>query len=277
MTASQSSPQVSRGKVLVVLSSTNSLPLRDHKEYKTGYFLNEMMVPVKAIVDAGLQPVFANPQGTTPVMDPHSDDPSFFGGNEQTLRDYKAFRDRLEGFSTPRKLRDVVREGLDGYVGVFFPGGHAPMGDLLQDSDVGATLQYFHAKGKPTGLICHGPIALLAASSQPPALVEAIAANDSKKASELARGWIYAGYRMTAFSTAEEKTAEEGGTRAFLGGKVRFYPDEALRMAGGNVETAPPGKSHVVHDRELFTGQQPFSDAEFAAQFLPALLAGLEK
>jgi putative intracellular protease/amidase len=261
-------------RVLVVLSSATAIPLRDGKEYRTGYFLNELMVPVKALIDAGVEPVFANPKGNTPTMDVHSDDPSFFGGDAKLLAEIRALRDSLPGLSRPRRLADVIAEGLDGYAGVFVPGGHAPMGDLLEDADTGSVLRAFHERGKPTGLICHGPIALLSTTKDPHAFVAALAAGDEARARALAEGFPYAGYRMTSFSTAEEKHMEEIG---FLQGLVRFYPDAALRAAGGAVDVGPAFKSHVVRDRELFTAQQPASDAEMVRAFVPAVLESAKR
>jgi len=37
------------------------------------------------------------------------------------------------------------------------------MQDLLTDKSLGKILTSFHASGRPTGIICHAPIALLAA------------------------------------------------------------------------------------------------------------------
>ena len=45
-----------------------------------------------------------------------------------------------------------------------------------------------------------------------------------------------------------------------IGGKVLFYPDFALRTAGGDVSVVAPWKSYVLQDRELISGQNPFSD-----------------
>jgi putative intracellular protease/amidase len=260
-----------KGQVLVILSSANKLPLKEGKEYATGYFLNELMVPVKAMISAGFTPVFANPAGNPPVMDEHSDSKDFFNDDPKALAAIKELRDGIATYKSPRKVADVVREGLDGYIGVFFPGGHAPMGDLLKDTDVGAVLQHFHAKGKPTGMICHGPVSLLAAAKEPAALVEAIAAGNVAEQKRLAAGWPYAGYRVAVFTRAEEQTAEQGGKAGFLKGYVRFYPDDALRAAGATVDVAAPFQSHVVRDRELITGQQPKSDDAFAVQYLAAL------
>ena len=46
---------------------------------------------------------------------------------------------------------------------VFVPGGQAPVVDLMQDAELGEILGHFHSKSKPAALLCHGPIAVVAA------------------------------------------------------------------------------------------------------------------
>ncbi|MEP7457713.1 DJ-1/PfpI family protein, partial [Phyllobacterium sp. SB3] len=74
-----------------------------------------------------------------------------------------AFAENLEPLKHPKTLASVVAEGTDGYVGLFIPGGHAPMADLISDKNLGKILTSFHDTGRPTGIICHGPIVLLSA------------------------------------------------------------------------------------------------------------------
>ena len=97
--------------------------------------------------------------------------------------------------------------------------------------------------------------------------VAALAAGDAAGAQAKAKGWIYAGYKMTIFSTAEEQQREP----LEIGGKVLFYPDFALRTAGGDVSVLAPWKSYVLQDRELISGQNPFSDEALLKLLLPAL------
>jgi putative intracellular protease/amidase len=134
------------------------------------------------------------------------------------------------------------------------------MQDLLKDSSVRQVLTHFHQAGKPTALICHGPISLIAAMPEAENFVEAMYQGDSKKAKALSKMLIYKGYKMTIFSTSEEKISESKQ----LGGKIRFYPEEAMKIAGGDVRVAQPWQSQVVQDRELITGQNPFSDDALA-------------
>ena len=259
--------------VLVIVSSKSTLQLQDGKSYPTGYYLNELTVPVRKLVERGYAVVFANPAGNPAVMDKRSDSADHFGNDRALYDSYRKFHDGLTGLKKPEKLSAVIEKGLDPYVAVFFPGGHAPMVDLVQDADVAIVLNHFHRAGKPTAFICHGPIALVSTVKDPQAFVLALEKGDMKAAKQLAAGWPYAGYRMTIFSTAEEQVAEATG----LGGKVRFYPDAALIAAGGNVELAKPWSPHVVKDRELITGQNPGSDGLFSEALLNAVEATRSK
>jgi putative intracellular protease/amidase len=257
-------------RVLVVFSSETKITVvkdratGETSEHPTGFFLSELMVPLRRLIAAGYTPSFASPKGGVAVMDKVSDGAFWFGGNE---REYRAVRAEceglglcgtgLEGTRQLVTLAEVRERGLDEYAAILVPGGHAPMEDLLKDADLGAILREFHAAGKPTALICHAPVALLSARD--------------------ANGWVYSGYRMTAFSTKEEKQ-EEPGEDNVLGGFVKQYPDEALDAAGGRVVVrARKWQSNVVVDRELITGQNPFSDHEFADALLKSLSAGKQR
>ncbi len=262
--AAESSPTI-----LVVVSSKSTLELRDGKTYPTGYYLNELTVPVRKLIDRGYKVVFANPAGNVAAMDKRSDSAAHFGNDSAVYESYRKFHDGLTGLKKPEKLSALIEKGLDRYAAVFFPGGHAPMEDLVKDLDVAIVLNHFHQAGKPTAFICHGPIALVSTVKNPNAFVLALENGDMEEASQLALGWPYAGYKMTSFSTAEEQVAEASG----LGGKVRFYLDDALIAAGGKVEVLKPWSPHVVTDRELITGQNPGSDTLFSEALLNALEA----
>ena len=85
----------------------------------------------------------------------------------------------------------------------------------------------------------------------------------------LAQGCPYADYKIAVFSKAEELQIEQPQ----LGGRAPYYNDEALKAAGAQIQNAESWKPNAVVDRELITGQQPFSDTAFA----DALIALLEK
>ena len=260
---------MSKGKVLVVMSSANALDLKDGKKYSTGYYLNEFVVPYRKLVEAGYEPVIANPKGDLPVMDANSNNAMFFGGDDAARADALKFAEGLELLKHPQTLASVVANGTEGYVGLFIPGGHAPMADLLKDKNLGKILKSFHDTGRPTGIVCHGPIVLLSALPDPDAFIASMIAGDGK-ASSLNAGWPYAGYRLTVFATGEEQALEGPGG---LGGNVQYYPVNALAEAGARVETIANWHPNVVVDRELITGQQPMS----APAFGDALVAKLNE
>jgi putative intracellular protease/amidase len=62
-------------------------------------------------------------------------------------------------------------------------------------------MRHFHETSKPTAVLCHGPISLLSASLNSKEVVTALAAGARAKV----EGWIYSGYKMTIFLTAEER------------------------------------------------------------------------
>jgi len=238
-----------QGKVLVVFSGADSIPLKGGGVHKTGYFLSEMAIPVRLLKNAGWQIECASPTGALPIMDKSSDSRQFFKSDEEYL-EAKKIAESSE-LKAMKKLSSYTEDRLKGFDGIFVPGGHAPMADLYKDPDLGMILKYFHSSGKPTALICHGPVSLLAARD--------------------GSGWIYKGYSVTAFSDAEEKEAEKSGA---LGGNVQFYICDALAEAGAQIRNADKlWQSNVVRDRELITGQNPGSGEELAEVFLEALTA----
>ncbi|MBF0850968.1 type 1 glutamine amidotransferase domain-containing protein [Gluconobacter sp. R75690] len=257
----------SRGRVLVVLSSAHELTLRDGRHYPTGFYLNEFAVPVQALIQAGYEPVFADPQGNAVTWDAHSASARYFGGSEKALQNTIQFVEGLDSLKHPRTLASVRVEGSSMYVGIVVPGGHAPLEDLMTDPDLGEILRAFHNDGKTTGLICHGPVALASSLPNARGFHAALVAGNTNDIRRLAAGWPYTGYHMTVFSTPEEQFAETHQ----LKGHVLFYPATALADAGAMVEEAQIWTPNIVTDRELITAQQPFSDKEFSVALVKAL------
>ncbi|MEI2301778.1 type 1 glutamine amidotransferase domain-containing protein [Ensifer sp. MJa1] len=253
------------GNILVVLSDENRLELKDGKVFETGFYLNELMQPVTAFLDAGHRVTFATPKGMAPTVDRTSIDKVYFGGDETAMQDSEALLAKLKITSpdeTPVvSLSRVAQIGYDQFDAVYVPGGHAPMQDLLVDEEMGRLLQHFHVNGKTTALMCHGPIALLSTLAGATEFTGALAAGH--KVTEV--GWIYAGYRMTVFSNGEEDIAKP----LLKGGEMKFYPQDALATAGGTLENGKtPFAPNMVVDRELITGQNPASATKVASEIL---------
>ena len=259
---------MAKGTILVVGSNATQLEARGGGSITIGQFLNETAVPVMALVAAGYDFVLATPTGEKPHMDRDSDALIYFANDNQARTRARDFFNKDPAMNRVRTVRSVIEEGLDRFAGVFFPGGHAPVVDVMQDPDVREVLRYFHTNRKPTAAICHGPTAILAAMDNARQFRAALIGGDSAKARELAKGWQYAGYRMTVFSRSEEKYAEDNVFHA----KLLFNMPDALEAAGGEVVTTDKDfTSFVVVDRELVTAQNPMSDHELATKFIEML------
>jgi len=245
-------------RVLVGMSSVDYVPLQGGMNHTVGFYLDELATPLRAIVDAGFQVTFANPQGNLPPMDPVSNSSIWFATPNPIKANY-LYKQALQlvenmtvnnNFGSPQLYSSITEDQLSQYDGIFIPGGHPPMVDLYKDADLGKILVYFHNNNKPTGMICHGPMATASAS-----LVQT--------------PWIYEGYQMTVYTTAGEKVNE-----LLWGGDLLFYPEDYLGGLNANlseIEFAAGSIPHVVQDRELTTGMNPFSADMLGTAFVQSL------
>jgi putative intracellular protease/amidase len=119
------------------------------------------------------------------------------------------------------------------------------MEDLAVDADAGRILTQALDGGLPVGVVCHGPAALLAAVRE-----------DGTNA--------YAGYRITAFTNAEERMAGSAD-------KAKWLLQDRLADAGLKVEAGEPFAPHVEVDRNVVTGQNPASSGPLATELLAKL------
>lgn len=255
----------SKGQILVLLSSESEMQLQEGKTISTGYYLNEFGVPADAFIQAGYELVLATPKGNAPVVDQKSVSIDYFGGSAAEMQRIKEVIAALPDINDTLSLSEILDGGLAQYKAVFIPGGHAPLIDLANNPEVGEILSHFNANAKPTAAICHGPIALLSAQQNSTAFQQGLIEQTDPKATD----WIYAGYKMTIFSNSEEAVFEG----SLDGKKLQYYPGQAMQQAGGNMQYSADWTSNVVIDRELITGQNPFSDKALAAAVLKQLAA----
>lgn len=226
---------MSKGTVLVIGSNGTRIEVQGGGTGDTGQYLNETVVPAMAFLDAGYDVVLATPNGTKPHIDEASDSPQHFGGDEAAYKRAWAFFNDHPSMNQVRTLQSVIDEGLEKYAAVFVPGGAAPVVDLMQDPELGKILRHFHDRKKPTAFLCHGPIASVAAMSSTRQFRAALIAGDNAKAAGLAKGWQYAGYKMTVFTGSEERVIEN----KILHAKLYFYMTEALRLAAADISVGP--------------------------------------
>lgn len=228
-------------KILFVMTGADHWTLADGAQHPTGFWAEEAVAPYEAFRAAGHEVVVATPGGVVPTVDKGSLAAEVNGGQEGAERVSAALAAMTE-LQRPVRLEDV---DLDDYAAVFYPGGHGPMEDLAVDATSGRLLVDALHSGRPLGVVCHGPAALLAA-----------VADDGSNA--------FAGYRVAAFTNSEER-------QAGLADKAKWLLEDRLTEAGVDVRTAEPWAPHVVVDRNLVTGQNPASSAPLAAELLKKL------
>jgi putative intracellular protease/amidase len=228
-------------KILFVMTGVDHWTLADGTKHPTGFWAEEAVAPYEAFKAAGHEIVVATPGGVVPAVDRGSLAPEVNGGQEGADRIAAVLASMAE-IENPIRLEDVR---LDDYDAVFYPGGHGPMEDLAVNATSGGLLIDTLASGKPLGVVCHGPAALLAAEK-----------SDGANA--------FAGYRVAAFTNAEE-------TQAGLAERAKWLLQTRLEEAGVDVRAGEPWAPNVVVDRNLITGQNPASSAPLAAELLRKL------
>ncbi|MGW1375193.1 type 1 glutamine amidotransferase domain-containing protein [Streptomyces sp. NPDC002446] len=228
-------------KILFVLTGAEHWTLADGTKHPTGFWAEEAVAPYEAFTAAGHEVVVATPGGTVPTVDEASLAPEVNGGQEGADKITGA----LASFTGLRRPIALDAVDLDDYAAVFYPGGHGPMEDLAVSPVSGRLLIDALDSGKPLGVVCHGPAALLAAERQ-----------DGTNA--------FAGYAVAAFTNAEE-------TQAGFADKAKWLLQDRLTQAGVAVREGEPWAPKVVVDRNLVTGQNPASAAPLAAELLGKL------
>ena len=214
--------------ILMVVTSADAVDA----DHPTGLWLEEFEVPFQKFKAAGYDVVVASPKGGKAPIDPAS------------TKDAAPEAETTAALADTRKLADV---DLDGYVAVFFPGGHGTMFDLPDDATVKKTVSHFIENDQPAAFVCHGPAALVGAT--------------------LSDGTpVVQGRKVTGFTDSEEKAVK-------LDEKMPFLLETRLKELGGEFAGAADWQAHVVVDGNLITGQNPASSGEAA----DALIAQLKK
>ncbi|GAB4583691.1 type 1 glutamine amidotransferase domain-containing protein [Nocardia sp. IFM 10818] len=228
-------------RILFVMTGVDYWTLADGSKHPTGYWAEEFAAPYEAFTAAGHEIVVATPGGVVPAVDRGSLAPEANGGPEGAEKIAETLR-KASALTSPVRLEEVDLAEFDA---VYYPGGHGPMEDLAVNADSGRLLAAALASGKPLGVVCHAPAALLATAD---------AGGDSP----------FAGYRVTGFTNAEE-------TIAGFADKAKWLLQDRLVALGTDFRAGEPWAPHIEVDRNLYTGQNPASSAPLAAELLKAL------
>lgn len=216
-------------KVLMVLTSHDQL---GNTGKKTGFWLEEFAAPYYVFKDAGADLVLASPQGGQPPLDPKSDEVS-----AQTDATHRFQQDPAAQAALAHTvlLSSVSGEGFDL---LFYPGGHGPMWDLVDDPHSIALIESMAAAGKTVAAVCHAPSVF-------------------KHAKAADGAPLVKGKKVTGFTNTEEAAVQ-------LTDIVPFLVEDMLKANGGIYSKGADWQPHVVIDGGLITGQNPASSADAA-------------
>lgn len=224
--------------ILMVMTSHDTL---GDTGRKTGFWLEEFAAPYYVFRDAGVTLTLASVKGGQPPIDPKSDLPE---NQTPAMTRFKQDLAAQKHLSETMKLEAIRADDFDA---VFYPGGHGPMWDLVENTASIALIESFWKAGKPVAAVCHAPAVLRRVKDHGVPLVK--------------------GRRVTGFANSEEEAV--GLTKV-----VPFLVEDELKHLGGLYEQAANWESFVITDGRLITGQNPASSTAGAEALLALLSKG---
>jgi len=242
-------------RILILMTNTKTLGLLHGRRQPSGFWAEEFVVPYDHFVAAGYDVDIATIGGLPPTPDAASLDRNTVSAtrpagsrdrDEENIAHYREVIDSVDALRHPMDVADLTPERLEQYAGIYVCGGHGAMEDLPYDPGVKQVMRTILALDKPLALTCHGHAALLQL-------------RDSQGR------WPLEGYRMVAFSHEEELVTE-------MAGQLPFVLQVELERLGARYESsAVIWGSCVIEDRNLVTGQNPYSSTELAETFVKKL------
>jgi putative intracellular protease/amidase len=242
-------------KLLTILTNTAHLTLTDGEEYPSGFWAEEFAVPYELFKRAGYAVDVATLGGVPPTVDKSSLDPGFMKwvrpsftrvDDAAAAAKYCRTIEAAEGLRSPKDVGKLTKDDLALYDGVYIVGGHGCMEDMPASPAMTRLLLSVLALDKPLASVCHGPTAFLSPR-------------------DMAGESPFAGYQVTCFSHVEEFYTK-------INGRLPMVLEIELKRLGLQYSKGPyPWCSHVVVDRNLVTGQNPFSSEALGKHFLDLL------
>ncbi|OCB76387.1 type 1 glutamine amidotransferase domain-containing protein [Flavobacterium piscis] len=231
----QKTNKKSMKKVLFVVTSNDKL---GNTGEKTGFWSEELAAPYYELLDKGVEITIATPLGGQPPIDPKSADPA--SATEDTKR-FDADKTLQEKLKHTLKLSTINQEDYDA---VFYPGGHGPLWDLVEDKNSIALIESFYTHKKPVAFVCHAP-----------AVLKNVKVNGE---------FLVKGKKVTGFTNEEEEAV--GLTKV-----VPFLLEDALTQNGAKFSKIENWQPYAVEDGLLITGQNPASSKLVAGKLLEKL------
>ena len=227
---------MSAKKILMVLTSHDELGDTGHK---TGFWVEEFAAPYYAFIDAGVEVTLASVKGGQPPVDPNSAAPD--AATDATKR----FEQDSAAKTLMANTKPLAEVKADDFDAVFYPGGHGPLWDLVDNQDSISLIEQFLNSDKPVGAVCHASAVLLNAKN---------AAGKS----------VVFDKKVTGFSNSEEDAVQ-------LTNVVPLLVEDELIKQGGQYQKTDDWGELAIEDGLLITGQNPASSELTAKKLLTKL------
>lgn len=250
----QLGPYKGTGKILVYSTSKYLVEMANGKLFNSGVHTSEILLPMYHFARAGFDKFdFATRDGGAIAFENWTF-PMATGTNggepyEHKLRDTA---DRYsQGLNNPMKTEDVAPD-LNGYVGIFIPGGHGPLVEFHLDNAMGALLRKAHDMQLPILSLCHGPTVLRAA------------------ALDWKGEFPFKDYKTKMFPDAVDVWSPSVG---YLPGQLKAedHAEHQLKELGMQIMNTEMDDS-VYQDRELISGASNQGAQKFAELAIQVLL-----
>ncbi|MDF2515134.1 MAG: hchA 1 [Sphingobacterium sp.] len=199
----------------------------------TGLWLSELTHIYRKAKEKKWDITIGSPKGGHVPIDPESLKPLVLDKISKNYYEDPIFRDEL---NHSKDLYEVTNEPFDC---IYLAGGHATMYDFPDNENIQEIIRQQYENSKLVAAICHGVGGLLNV--------------------RLSNGeYMLKGKSITGFDWFEETIARRKR-------EVPFNLEAAIKNRGANLRKAfIPMTSNVVVDKNLVTGQNPFSSKEIA-------------
>jgi molecular chaperone Hsp31 and glyoxalase 3 len=236
-------------KVLVLCTEERYFKMTNGKQFSTGNNVQETMVPLMHLVNAGFDFDVVTPTGKAAILEEWS-----VPQKDEAVLTFR--RAHTSKFNKPHSLKKLVESNTlneeSNYIALFLPGGHGSMVGLPEDKNVGTLLRWIKASDRYLVAVCHGPAAMIA----------------KEKAGQPNP---YNGYKMVAFPDKFDKQSPSFG---YLPGQLPWFQCEALEKEGITVINEKiTGATHI--DRKLISGDSPKACDELGKITVDALFKAL--
>ncbi|RDY61537.1 type 1 glutamine amidotransferase domain-containing protein [Flagellimonas nanhaiensis] len=221
-----------RGKILAVVTSAGTM---GNSGKTTGYELTELARAYYIFKANGFEVDIASPEGGEPPVVIDDEDMGAF--------DYAFLNDSIAQYKTRHtiKMEDVVPED---YQAVFFAGGKGAMFDFPDNKSIQSLLKNYYQSNKVIGAVCHGPSALVN-----------VTLDNGRPLLE--------NKNVSGFTNKEELLLISDAESIFP-----FLLQDKLTERGANFDEGAMYLEKISHDKNLITGQNPWSTWSLAESMI---------